>query len=104
MDNSTSKKLIEALSHAASNEIVCDAETVRDLVDLDEDETAEWVASTYANTEMINVFRCDASGAASAFVASYHSDGGVISGGGGPYSSFDDVVREIATDEGWTMV
>jgi hypothetical protein len=104
MKNTASDKVIAALSKAALDEIVCDAETVTDLVDFDQDEEMEWIACTYTHAELVNVFHCVCAGAADAFVASYHSDGGVISGAAGPYASFDDVATEIPTDEGWTMV
>jgi hypothetical protein len=103
MKNTTGEKLIAALSKAALDETSSDAEAVTDLVDLEQDEAMEWIASTYMH-ELINVFRCSCADAADAFVASYHSDGGVISGAAGPYASFDDVVIGIPTNEGWTMV
>lgn len=104
MDNTAAEKLIDALSDASRAGTRCGAETVQDLFWLEDDERMAWVASTFTDGNLINVFRCVCSHAPDAFVASYHSDGGAICGYGGPYPSFDEVASEIETSEGWTMV
>ena len=52
---------------------------VSDVIELEDGETVEWVASTYANEQLINLFVCRAEGEPETVLATEHGDKGVCS-------------------------
>jgi len=104
MTNPLAQSLISELKICAENQMRIDVECVKDLVDLEGGDAIEWVAQTFAQGEMVNIHKCSKPGFDIAFVASHHSDDGLLSGLTGPFSSMRDVETHIPTDEGWTYV
>jgi hypothetical protein len=74
-------------------------------VDKEPGEEIEWLAQTYSNGMMINVFRLVSPGAADAWCAISTGDGGYLFGYQGPAASLDALMDDIGpAEEGWTYL
>ena len=62
---------------------------VPDVIELEEGETVERVASTYANEQLINLFVCRVAGEPEAVLATDHRDRGVVQLMCGPWGSME---------------
>ena len=60
---------------------------IPDVIELEDGETVEWVASTYANEQLINLFVCRVAGEPEAVLATVHGDRGIVQSVGGPRGS-----------------
>lgn len=96
-------RIIAALDEAAG--AAFDPEAPGDIVEIREGEAMEWIAQTYRDTEMINLFRIVDTGHQDSFIAVCTGDGGRISRTIGPAISEEDLkVRVGNAPEGWTEV
>ena len=77
--NAMATRLLEALQEARRDEEAMSGDEVPGLVELEDGESVEWVASTYANQQLINLFVCRAEGEPQTVLATEHGDKGVCS-------------------------
>ena len=80
--NAAARRLLEALQEARRGEYAMSGDEVSDVIELEDGETVEWVALTYANEQLISLFVCQVAGEPVAVLATLHGDRGVGSVGG----------------------
>lgn len=104
MTNSVATDLLSELSECSKNGSVISPENIDDIIEIEADESVQWVAQTFADNSIVNLYKCTKTDCDDAYVASHHSDGGHLTGATGPYCSLEDAQAHIQTNEGWTSV
>lgn len=99
--NSAARELIFAVDSA--DRLIESTQVAEDL-SLSENESVEWVSSTYNGSHMVNIFKCISLSEPTCFVAIFQGDGGVIGYYEGPFESLDEAQNDIPTNEGWTSM
>ena len=101
--NATAARLLEALHEARRDEEEMSGDEVPDVIELEDGESVEWVASTYANERLINLFVCRAAGEPATVLATEHGDRGVVQSAGGPWGSVEAAKASYGrVPEGWS--
>ena len=101
--NATAKRLLEALHEACRSGEAMSGDEVPDLIELEEGEEVEWVASTYAHEQLINLFVCRAAGKPDTVLATEHGDRGVVQSMDGPWGSVEAAKASYGrVPEGWS--
>lgn len=76
--NATATRLLEALHEARRGTEAMSGDEVPGLIELEDGEEVEWVASTCAHEQLINLFVCRAEGEPETVLATEHGDRGVV--------------------------
>lgn len=72
---------------------------------LDGEEAINWVASTWIDPFLLNLFVCTSEGRREEVVASFHSDNGVVIRSAGPWDTLGEAKSALGfAPEGWTDV
>ena len=72
---------------------------------LDDDQKVSWVSSTFDGLHLINIYEVSAPGASPRYIASGHSDGGVVNFAAGPWDSLNAAEASFGDIlEGWTRL
>ena len=101
--NATAKRLLEALYEAMRGNEAMSGDDVPGVVELEDGEMVEWVASTYAHEQLLNLFVCRAEGEPETVLATEHSDRGVLQSVGGPWGSVEAAKASYGrVGEGWS--
>ena len=101
--NATATRLLEALHEARRDEEEMSGDEVPDVIELEDGESVEWVASTYANERLINLFVCRAEGEPATVLATEHGDRGVVQSVDGPWGSVEAAKASYGrVPEGWS--
>ena len=101
--NATATRLLEALHVARRGEVAMSGDEVPNCIELEDRETVEWAASTYANEQLINLFVCRVAGEPEAVVATEHGDRGIVQSVGGPWGSVEAAKAAYGrVPEGWS--
>lgn len=87
--NATATRLLEALHEAHRGDEAMSGDDVPGLVELEDGKDVEWVASTYAHGQLINLFVCRAAGEPETVLATEYGDRGVVQSVDGPWASVE---------------
>lgn len=104
MTNPVARNLLSELSECTENGSVISPDNIDYIIGIEADEAVQWVAQTFADNSMVNLYKCTKTDCDDAYIASHHSDGGHLTGATGPYCSLEDAQAHIQPDEGWTSV
>lgn len=102
--NQVAKDLLSKIKKCSESDVIINPDDIDGIIELQGGEAIEWVAQTFSDNAMVNLYKCSNPDSNDTYVASYHSDGGRLAGATGPYSSIEDAQAHIQTDEGWTFV
>ena len=101
--NATATRLLEALCEAMRGNEAMSGDDVPDVIELEDGEEVEWVASTYAHEQLINLFVCRAAGEPETLLATEHGDRGVLQSVDGPWGSVEAAKASYGpVPEGWS--
>ena len=101
--NATATRLLEALHEARRGTEAMSGDEVPGLIELEDGEEVEWVASTYAHEQLINLFVCRAEGEPETVLATEHGDRGVVQSVDGPWGSVRAAKASYGpVPEGWS--
>jgi hypothetical protein len=105
MMNATCEKLFEILSDGITDQICINADELASSVDLDDGQELTWLASSFIDGALVNIFFCEVDGEDEQFINTQHSDGGQLIGFTGPFLSYAEAKRYAGpAPEGWTEV
>jgi hypothetical protein len=103
MMNATCEKLIEILTDSITDQICIDALELASSVDVDDGQELTWLASSFIDGTLVNIFFCEADGEDEQFINTLHADGGQLVGLTGPFLSYAEAKRDAGpAPEGWT--
>ena len=68
-------KLRDALKEASRDGESISGDDLSSCIELEDTEEVEWVASTYMEPSLVNIYVCRAQGEPETFLASQHGDG-----------------------------
>lgn len=81
---------------------VIEALTLEDSLELEGNETLEWVSQTYRDHVMQNLYLLKIPNENEFVFITEHGDGGYLIGVSGPWDSIEQAKASIRTKEGWT--
>lgn len=97
--------LLSELEDFVSKELSLSADDFPQDTLLDDDQVVSWVSSTFDGLNMINIYEISEPGASPRYIASGHSDGGVVIFAAGPWDSLDAAEASFGyIDEEWTRL
>jgi hypothetical protein len=103
--NATCEKLLEILSDGITDQIRIDAWELASSVDLADGQELTWLASSYIDGALVNIFFCEADGEDEQFINTRHGDGGQLIDFTGPFLSYAEAKCDAGpAPEGWTEV
>lgn len=101
--NSTAVKLRDALKEAGRDGESISGDDVPNYIELEDTEEVEWVASTYIEPSLVNIYVCRAQGEPETFLASQHGDEGALDLVDGPWASLKAAKASFGrVREGWS--
>jgi hypothetical protein len=97
--------LLSELEERVSKELSLSADQFPEDTLLEDDEEVSWVSSTFDGLNMINIYEIGEPGASPRYIASGHSDGGVVVFAAGPWDSLDAAEASFGDiEEDWTRL
>ena len=103
--NSLASSLLLELQDCVSEERSLSADSFPQDTILEEEQGVSWVSSTFDGLHLINIFEVSEGRAPPSFIASGHSDGGVVVFVGGPWGSRDAAEASFGEiDEEWARL
>lgn len=95
--------LLSELEDFVSKELSLSADDFPQDTNLDDEQIVSWVSSTFDGLHMINIYEVSTPGASPRYIASGHSDGGVVIFAAGPWDSLDTAEESFGDiPEEWT--
>jgi hypothetical protein len=101
--NSTAIKLRDALKEASRDGESISGDDVPDYIELEDTEAVEWVASTYIEPDLINLFVCRAVGEPETVLSCQHGSQGSVDLVDGPWATLKAAKTSFGrVREGWS--
>jgi hypothetical protein len=101
--NSTAIKLRDALKEASRGQESLSGDDIPGYIELEDTEEVEWVASTYIEPALVNIFVCRAAGEPVTLLSCQHGDRGSVDLVDGPWATLKAAKASFGrAREGWT--